>query len=67
MVRNVGFALGHSLFLNGKVIEAYIKELVFAICVVRRRICVRFVLLILSLDLLWKLGIRDVGKMANIY
>jgi hypothetical protein len=67
MARNVEFALDHLLFLSGKVIEGYINELVFVICVVRRRICVKFVLLILSLDSLWKLGIKGVAKTANTF
>jgi hypothetical protein len=67
MARNVEFVLGHLLFLSGKEIEGYINELVFVICVVRRRICVKFVPLILSLDLLWKLEIKDVAKTANTF
>lgn len=66
MDNNVDYVSDHLLCLNGKVIEEYIKEHVYAIHVVRRKTYVKFVLWIYSLDYQCKLETRDVERMENI-
>jgi hypothetical protein len=53
MGNNVEYVLGHLLFLNGREIEGFIKEHVFAIHVANRKIFAKFVLLICNLDYRW--------------
>jgi len=42
MDNNVDCASDHLRFLNGKAIEEYIREHVFAIHAVKKRICVKY-------------------------
>ena len=50
MGKNVEFVLDHLQFSSGKGIEGFIKELVFANRVVKRKIFVKFAHLTSSLD-----------------
>ena len=66
MDNNVDYVSDLLLFLNGKVIEEFIKELVYVIHVVKTKISVKYVRWIQNSDYQWKLEIKDVGKMENI-
>jgi hypothetical protein len=67
MDRSVEFAFVLLLSLNGKVIEVYINELLFAKHAVNRKIFARFAHWTCNLDCQWKLGIKDVVKMVSIF
>ncbi len=66
MDNSVDYVSDLLLFLNGKVIEEFIKELVYVIHVVKTKISVKYVRWIQNSDYQCKLEIKDVGKMENI-
>lgn len=63
MDNNAEFASDLLLFLSGREIKAFSKELACAICAVRIKISVKFAHLIFSSDFPWTFEIRDVEKM----
>lgn len=67
MANSVEFVLGHLLYSNGKEIEEYISELVCVSLVVNKKMYVKFVHLICSLDCQSRSEIKDVEKMVNCY
>ncbi len=64
---NAEYALDHSLYLSGREIEVYTKELVFVNLVASRRIFVKFVHLTCNSGCQWKSEIADVVKMESTY
>jgi hypothetical protein len=67
MDNNAEFVSDLSVFLNGRETVGYIKEHVFAMHAVNKKIFAKSVLWTYNLDFQWTFEIKDVEKMVNIY